>query len=49
MHELIVKNQSGTLTAKERYLLDSYVRDGRLIDLLVAKTRLSLKKRRRND
>ena len=45
MHELAVKNQSGKLTAVEKHQLDSYVRVGRLIDLLAAKARLSLKKR----
>ncbi len=45
MHDLAVKNQSGALTAAEQHELDSYCRVGRLIDLLGAKARLSLKKR----
>jgi hypothetical protein len=46
MHELAVKNQDGALTAAERQELDGYLRVGRLLDLLAAKARLSLKKRR---
>ncbi len=46
MHELAVKNQAGDLTAAERRELDDYLRVGRLLDLLGAKARLSLKKRR---
>jgi hypothetical protein len=46
MHELVVKNQDGDLTATERCELDDYLRVGRLLDLLAAKARLSLKKRR---
>jgi hypothetical protein len=45
MHELVVKNQSGALSAAEKRDLESYVRVGRLIDLLAAKARLALKKR----
>jgi hypothetical protein len=48
MHELAVKNQGGKLTAEEQHELDSYVRVGRLIDLLGAKARLSLKRRGRD-
>jgi hypothetical protein len=44
MHELAVKNQAGKLTAAERHELDGYLRIGRLLDLLGAKARLSLKK-----
>jgi hypothetical protein len=46
MHELAVKNQAGDLTAVEQQELDDYLRVGRLLDLLGAKARLSLKKRR---
>ena len=45
MHELAVKNQVGKLTAAEQQELDGYLRIGRLLDLLGAKARLSLKKR----
>ena len=45
MHDLAVKNQAGSLTRMELRELDSYVRVGRLIDLLAAKARLSLKRR----
>lgn len=45
MHELAVKNQAGKLTATERQELEGYLRIGRLLDLLGAKARLSLKKR----
>jgi hypothetical protein len=48
MHELATKNQSGVLTPGEEHELDSYVRVGRLIDLLAAKARVSLKKRGRS-
>jgi len=44
MHELAVKNQADDLTAAERHELDDYLRVGRLLDLLAAKARLSLKK-----
>jgi hypothetical protein len=47
MHELAVKNQAGKLTAAERQELEGYLRIGRLLDLLGAKARLSLKKRER--
>ena len=46
MHELAVKNQAGKLTATEQQELSGYLRVGRLLDLLGAKVRLSLKKRR---
>jgi hypothetical protein len=45
MHELAVKNQAGALLGAEEHELDSYLRVGRLLDLLGAKARLSLKKR----
>jgi hypothetical protein len=45
MHELAVKNQSGKLSSMEKQELDGYLRVGRLLDLLGAKARLSLKKR----
>jgi hypothetical protein len=48
MHELAVKNQDGKLSSTERQELDSYLRVGRLLDLLGAKARLSLKKRGHN-
>jgi hypothetical protein len=48
MHELAVKNQDGTLTKAEQRELDSYCRIGRLLDLLGAKARLSLKKHGRH-
>ncbi len=48
MHELAVKNQNADLTAAERRELDDYLRVGRLLDLLGAKARLSLKKHDRN-
>ncbi len=44
MHQLALKNQDGRLSQSEEYELDSYIRVGRLIDLLGAKARLSLKK-----
>jgi hypothetical protein len=43
MHELAVKNQQGALSSVEEHELDSYVRVGRLLDLLSAKARISLK------
>jgi hypothetical protein len=46
MHELAVRNQGGKLTAAEQQELHGYLRVGRLLDLLGAKARLSLKKRR---
>ena len=45
MHELAVKNQHGTLSVLERKELIGYLRVGRLLDLIAAKARLSLKKR----
>jgi hypothetical protein len=45
MHELAVKNQADDLATDERRELDDYLRIGRLLDLLGAKARLSLKKR----
>jgi len=49
MHDLAGKNQRGSLTSRERHELDSYVRVGRLLDLLVAKALLSLKKHCRSN
>jgi hypothetical protein len=46
MHELAVKNQGGKLTVAEQKELNGYLRVGRLLDLLGAKARLSLKKHR---
>jgi hypothetical protein len=46
MHALAVKNQAGKLTAAEHHELGGYLRVGRLLDLLGAKARLSLSKRR---
>ncbi len=43
-HELAVKNQSGTLTGDELEELDAYRRVGRLVDLLHAKARRSLRR-----
>lgn len=37
MHELAVKNQRGRLSREEVQMLDSYIRVGRLLDLLSAK------------
>jgi hypothetical protein len=48
MHDLAVKNQSGKLTAAEENELNDYQRVGRLLDLLGAKARISLKKRSQN-
>jgi hypothetical protein len=45
MHDLAVKNQAGKLTSSEQQELNGYLRIGRLLDLLGAKARLSLKKR----
>jgi hypothetical protein len=43
MHELVVKNQQGKLSPEEEHDLDSYVRVGRLLDLLSAHAAKSLK------
>jgi hypothetical protein len=48
MQELALKNQAGKLTESERNELGDYLRVGRLLDLMVVKARLSLKKRRRD-
>lgn len=45
MNKLARKNQSGTLSPKERSELDNFMRVGSLIDLVQAKARLSLKHR----
>jgi hypothetical protein len=47
-HELVVKNQDGKLTDSEQRELDSYCRIGQLLDLLAAKARRSLAKRKRS-
>lgn len=47
MHELTVKNQADTLTKSERSELESYLRIGRLVDLLWAQARRSLRRRER--
>ena len=47
MLELAVKNQDGALFAAERRQLDGYRRVGRLLELLSAKARLSLRRRGR--
>jgi hypothetical protein len=43
-HELAVRNQEGKLTKTEEAELEAYQRVGRLIDLLSAKARRSLKR-----
>jgi hypothetical protein len=43
MHDLAAKNQQGRLSQEEERELDSYVRIGRLLDLLSAKAAKSLK------
>ncbi|WP_261341159.1 hypothetical protein [Fimbriiglobus ruber] len=43
MHDLAVKNQEGDISAAEQDELDGYRRVGRLLDLIGAKARLSLK------
>lgn len=48
MHELAVKNQDGKLSSAEQKERDGYLRVGRLLDLLGAKARLSLKNRGHN-
>ena len=47
MHELAEKNQDGKLSTAEKEELREYLRVGRLLDLLSAMARRSLKKRRR--
>ncbi len=48
MHELAVKNQADELTDNERRELESYLRVGRVVDLLRARAQLSLAKRKRD-
>jgi hypothetical protein len=48
MHELAIKNQAGELTEAEQRELESYLRVGRVVDLLRAKARLSLAKGKHN-
>lgn len=43
MHELAVKNQDGALDEGEQRELESYCRVGRLLDMMHAKARLTLK------
>jgi hypothetical protein len=43
MHQLSVKNQQGRLSHEEERELDSYVRIGRLLDLLSARLRKVIK------
>jgi hypothetical protein len=45
LHELLGKNQEGTLTANERAELNSHLHVGMLIDLLQAKARAALRAR----
>lgn len=45
LHELLVKNQEGKLTADERSELDSHLHVGMLLDLLQAKAHLALRAR----
>ena len=44
MHELVTKNQDDSLTATEKRELESYRRVGRMLDLLAARARRSLKR-----
>jgi hypothetical protein len=44
MHELAVRGQGGALSSAEDQELESYCRVGRLLDLMHAKARRSLKK-----
>ena len=46
MHALAVKNQSDSLTRPERRELESYLRVGRLLDLLSARARRALARRK---
>jgi len=48
MHELAVKNQADELSDDERRELESYLRVGRLVDLLRARAKLSLAKHKHN-
>ena len=48
MHDLALKNQAGKLKPAEQQELDGYIRVGRLLDLLGAKARRSLKNRGHN-
>jgi hypothetical protein len=45
LHELLVKNQEGALTAAERSELDSHLHVGMLLDLLQAKAHAALRAR----
>ena len=48
MHELAVKNQSGTVTPEETSELDNYCRVGTMLSILQSRARQVLKPRRRN-
>ncbi len=47
MHELAVKNQSGTVTPEEASELDNYCRVGAMLSILQSRARQVLKPRRR--
>ena len=49
MNDLAEKARSGTLTRHERAAIDTYERVGHLLDLMHAKARQSLRKRRGPD
>jgi hypothetical protein len=42
IRQLLQKNNRGTISARERAMLDKYLRVGQLLDLLHAKAKLSL-------
>jgi hypothetical protein len=44
IRKLLRQNNRGDITAEERLLLEKYLRVGRMLDLIQAKARLSLKK-----
>jgi hypothetical protein len=46
IQRLLQKNNRGTITARERALLEKYVRVGQFLDLLHAKAKLSLQRAR---
>lgn len=43
IRQLLTKNNRGTITAKERALLEKYLRVGQFLDLLRAKAQLTLR------
>lgn len=47
MHELGVKNQSGSLTAEEEWELDNFARVGTMLGILKSRARRVLKSRRK--